>query len=35
MVDGAVAEHLEVLDAVPGRGVRLVEGMGEADAVQR
>ena len=35
VVDGAVPEHLEVLDAVPGRGFRVVEGMGEADAVDR
>ena len=35
VVDGAVTEHLEILDTVPGRGGRVVEGMGEADPVQR
>ena len=35
VVDGAVPEHLEVLGAVPGRRGRVVEGVGEADAVDR
>ena len=35
VVDRAVAEHLEVLGAVPGRGGRVVERVGEADAVDR
>ena len=35
MVDRAVPEHLEVLGPVPGRGGRVVEGVGEADAVDR
>jgi hypothetical protein len=33
VVDGPVAEHLVVLGAVPGRRDRIVEGVGEADAV--
>lgn len=35
VVDPAVAEHLEVLRGVPLRGPRLVEGVGERDAVER
>ena len=37
MVDGAVAEHLEVLRRVPGRrvGVGLVPGVGQARAFDR
>ena len=33
MVDGAVAKHFEVLGAVQCRGVGVIEGVREADAV--
>ena len=35
MVDGTVAHHLEVLGDVPGRRLGVVEGMGEAQALDR
>ena len=35
MVDGAAAHDLEVLRAQPALGLRVVEGVGEADAVDR